>query len=71
MMKLHNMKKWLTTAAAAFTFMAAQGVAEASTIEKVQQGESIWGFANKYGVPVTEIKKVNNKKMTCSILVKI
>lgn len=61
-MKLHNMKKWLTTAAAAFTFMAAQGVAEASTIEKVQQGESIWGFANKYGVPVTEIKKVNNKK---------
>lgn len=61
-MKLHNMKKWLTTAAAAFTFMAAQGVAEASTIEKVQQGESIWGFAKKYAVPVTEIKKVNNKK---------
>lgn len=56
------MKKWLTTAAAAFTFMAAQGAAEASTIEKVQQGESIWSFANKYGVPVTEIKKVNNKK---------
>ncbi|MFC3886017.1 cell wall hydrolase [Bacillus songklensis] len=61
-MKLRNMKKWLVTAAAAFTFMAAQGAAEASTVDKVQYGESIWELANKYGVPVTEIKKVNNKK---------
>lgn len=61
-MKLHKMKKWLVTAAAAFTFMAAQGAAEASTVHQVQQGESIWSLAKKYGVPVTEIKKANAKK---------
>lgn len=61
-MKVHNMKKWLTTAAAVFTFMSAQGIAEASTVETVQQGQSIWELANEYGVPVKDIKKANNKK---------
>lgn len=38
-----------------------QSTAEAATTHQVQSGDTLWKIASRYGVPVTQLKTINNR----------
>lgn len=58
---MRKMKKRLAalTAAVSLSLFAMNGAAEAAT-HTVKTGDTYWGIASKYGVPVLNLKKANN-----------
>jgi N-acetylmuramoyl-L-alanine amidase len=56
--------KALALASVCFTAMIfSQQEAEAKTaVHKVQQGETLWTISKDYGVPLVELKRVNDKR---------
>lgn len=59
---MRKMKKTLAalTAVVSLSLFSAGAAAEAATYQ-VKSGDTMWGIASKYGVPVTELKQANNR----------
>jgi N-acetylmuramoyl-L-alanine amidase len=59
---MRKMKKRLAalTAMVSLSLFTMNGAAEAATYQ-VKSGDTFWGISSKYGVPLTELKNVNNK----------
>jgi N-acetylmuramoyl-L-alanine amidase len=60
---MRNMKKTLAalTAVVSLSLFSMGAAAEAATTYQVKTGDTMWGIASKYGVPLTELKKTNNR----------
>ena len=59
---MRKMKKTLAalTAVVSLSVFSMGAAAEAATYQ-VKSGDTMWGIASKYGVPLTELKNVNNR----------
>lgn len=59
---MKKMKKTLAalTAVVSLSAFSMGAAAEAATYQ-VKSGDTMWGIASKYGVPLTELKNVNNR----------
>lgn len=57
---MRKYKKNLAALAVLVSMLAFSGAAEAATYQ-VKTGDTYWGIATKYGVPIQELKVANNK----------
>ena len=59
---MRKMKKTLAalTAVVSLSLFSLHGAAEAATYQ-VKRGDTLWGVASNYGVPLAELKKANNR----------
>lgn len=59
---MRKVKKTLAalTAIVSLSLFSVSAAAEAATYQ-VKTGDTLWGIASKYGVPVKELKQVNNR----------